>query len=190
MACSAREGRIVSSGGCFVVSRYSWSWRYFLQPPRRTPTMSTSRTSPILASISRATGPHSRPGSLATASLSRVPVSLFSMALHASSVRARRKSLSVSVLSAIDPPRLGHEAAVGLPGLGPAADGAPTPEGAPPGARPVRVDLLLAAVARRPHAPPRQSRGGRGADAAPARPPEGGAGGGGGGARPRHHPGG
>src|SRR5215470_14336359 len=34
MACSARERRIVSSGGCFVASRYSWSWRYFLQPPQ------------------------------------------------------------------------------------------------------------------------------------------------------------
>src|SRR5499425_3202706 len=183
MACSARERRIVSSGGCFVVSRYSWSWRYFLQPPRKTPRMSTSRISPILASISRATGPHSRPGSLATASLSRVPVSLFSMAAHASSARARRKSLSVSVLSAIDPPRLGHEAAGVLHGLGAAVDAAPQPQGDALGRRPVRVDLLLAHVARRHHAHSRQSGGGLGADAAPARHPEGGA-------RPRHHPGG
>src|SRR5215470_6708810 len=190
MACSARERRIVSSGGCFVASRYSWSWRYFLQPPRRTPTMSTSRISPILASISRATGPHSRPGSLATASLSRVPVSPFSMASHASSAWVRRKSLSVSVLSAIDPPCLGHEAAVVLHGLGAAVDAAPQPEGDPLGCRPVRVDLLLADVARRYHAYSRQSGRGMSADAAPARHPEGGARGGEKGPRPCHHPGG
>src|SRR5215510_602748 len=190
MACSARERRIVSSGGCFVVSRYSWSWRYFLQPPRKTLTMSTSRISPILASISRATGPHSRPGSLATASLSRVPVSLFSMALHASSARARRKSLSVSVLSAIDPPRLGHEAAIVLHGLGAAVDAAPQPEGDPLGGCSVCVDLLLADVTRRHHAHSWHSGGGMGADAAPARHPERGARGGEEGARPRQHPGG
>src|SRR5437773_106827 len=180
---------MLSSGGYFAVSRYCWSCRYFFQPPSSTLTMSTSSTSPILASISLATGPHSMPGSLPTASLSLAPAGLFSMASRASSVRARRKSLRVSALSAIGSPFLHHEARVRFHRLGSRVAAAAQAEGESLRGRPVGQDLLLPDVAVGHHAHAGQPRGGMLSHSTPSRDSEGSPGGKEG-ARPRHDPGG
>src|SRR5258705_8612472 len=180
---------MVSSGGYLDVSRYCWSCRYFFQPPRSTLTMSTSRTSPILASISLATGPHSIPGSLPTASLSLAPAGLFSMASRASSVRASRKSLRMSVLSAIGSPFLRHDPGGRVHGLRARVDAAPQPQGESLRGRPAGADLLLPHVAVGHHAHARHTGCGMLPHAAPPCDAEGGARGKEG-ARPRHDPGG
>src|SRR4029453_7858549 len=167
---------MVSSGGYLAVSRYCWSCRYFFQPPRSTLTMSTSRTSPIFASISLATGPHSIPGSLPTASLSLAPAGLFSMASRASSVRASRKSLRVSELSAIGSPFPRPDPRRRVHGLRSCVDAAPQPQGESLRGRPVAADLLLPHVAVGHHAHARQTGGGLVPHAAPPRDAEGGPG--------------
>src|SRR4029453_13021092 len=177
---------MVSSGGYLAVSRYCWTCRYFFQPPRSTLTMSTSRTSPILASISFATGPHSIPGSLPTASLSLAPAGLFSMASRASSVRAKRKSLRVSALSTIGSPFFRHDPGGRSPGLRARVDAAPQPEGESLRRRAVGADLLLPHVAAGHHAQARPTGRGMlprppGGAAAPPPPPR---------PRPRAAPGG
>src|SRR5437867_5297799 len=189
MECSVSERRMVSSGGYLAVSRYCWSCRYFFQPPRRTLTMSTSRTSPILASISFATEPHSMPGSLPTASLSLAPAALFSIASRASSVRASRKSLRVSAPSAIGPPFLRHDPGRRVHGLRARVDAGPQPKGESLRGRPVRTDLLLPDVAVGDHAHAGQRGSGMVSHAAPPRDPESGPRGKEG-ACPRYDPGG